>query len=55
MSSYALIRRAGLCALIYENDIAQYGALDPSIRVAPAATVDGWVGTLDEETSLVAN
>ncbi|KAJ6623747.1 hypothetical protein B0H10DRAFT_1943812 [Mycena sp. CBHHK59/15] len=41
--------------LIYEDDIAQYGALDPSIRVAPAATIDGWLGTIDKQTSLVAN
>ncbi|KAJ6558924.1 hypothetical protein B0H10DRAFT_1967180 [Mycena sp. CBHHK59/15] len=41
--------------LIYENDLAQYGALDAAIRVATAATVDEWLGTIDRETSLVAN
>ncbi|KAJ6620793.1 hypothetical protein B0H10DRAFT_2215774 [Mycena sp. CBHHK59/15] len=29
--------------LIYENDLAQYGALDAAIRVATAATVDEWL------------
>ncbi|KAJ6629607.1 hypothetical protein B0H10DRAFT_1939599 [Mycena sp. CBHHK59/15] len=42
-------------SMIYDVDIQLYGPPDSKIRVTAANGVDGWLNTLDKETSLAAN